>query len=127
MVSTSSRRTMQGPSFACSGMVCWNSFVTSRWLFPSDELASACGSIWRKRTFPRITRATSLASPLASVVLPLPGGPVSNKIPCEGTSSNEKLLADYHREYALRDQSLLGCGVHLDTPPRVGVVVMRQA
>ena len=79
-VSTSSSSTIVGACAAASGIVCWKSLVTSFWLLPADQLPSACGSIWRKRTLARAKAvATSLARPRASVVLPCPAAPIGRE------------------------------------------------
>ena len=89
-LSTSSISTTTcGRAAASAGTTSRSSLVTFRWLSPSISLGRACGSISRNVVAPRAAtaRAAAWASPRASVVLPVPGGPASTISPLGGAGS----------------------------------------
>src|SRR5688500_11568201 len=93
-LSTSSiSTTVCGRRAASSGIVSCRSRMMLRWLSPSMSLGNACGLISTSVVAPSraSANAATCASPRASVVLPVPGGPASTIWPCGSPASCESL------------------------------------
>ena len=83
-VSTSSSKTMQGVVAASSANTVPRRWETACCVLPCAALASACGSTSMNVEAPLNDAAVREASPRASDVLPVPGGPTNRMMPCNG-------------------------------------------